>query len=133
MRSETSIIQTIGRAARNVDGEVILYADEITGSLKRAIKETERRREIQLAYNKANNITPKSIEKGIKDIRAMISGEKTTEAVLKIEMTAEPHEIEEVIREKDAQMKEAARKLDFETAAILRDEIVVLKRELEPK
>jgi excinuclease ABC subunit B len=128
LRSETSIIQTIGRAARNVNGEVILYADVMTGSLKRAIDETQRRRKIQLAYNKTHGITPKTIEKQIKDIRAMLSGEKSTEAVLKLELTAEPHEIEEVIREKESEMKEAARKLDFETAAILRDEIVILRQ-----
>ncbi|MBI5794500.1 excinuclease ABC subunit UvrB [Candidatus Uhrbacteria bacterium] len=132
LRSETSIIQTIGRAARNVKGEVILYADEITGSVKRAIKETERRRKIQLAYNQEYGITPKSIEKQIHDIRAMLSGEeKSTEAILKLELTAEPHEIEFVIKEKEHDMREAAKKLDFETAAILRDEIAMLKKELK--
>ncbi|MBI4437700.1 excinuclease ABC subunit UvrB [Candidatus Uhrbacteria bacterium] len=134
LRSETSIIQTIGRAARNVKGEVILYADEITGSVKRAIKETERRRKIQLAYNKKHNITPKTIEKQIHDIRAILSGdEKSTEAILKLELTAEPHEIKEVIKEKEYEMQEAAKKLDFETAAILRDEIALLKKELKGK
>jgi excinuclease ABC subunit B len=134
LRSETSIIQTIGRAARNVKGEVILYADEMTGSLTRAIKETNRRRKMQLAYNKEHGITPKTIEKQIHDIRGMLSGdEKSTEAILKLELTAEPHEIEEVIKEKDDEMKEAAKKLDFETAAILRDEITLLVKELKSK
>ncbi len=134
LRSETSIIQTIGRAARNVKGEVILYADEMTGSVKRAIKETERRRKIQLAYNKDHNITPQSIEKEIHDIRAMLRGDqKSTEAILKLELTAEPHEIELVIKEKTYDMKEAAKKLDFETAAILRDEITLLSKELKTK
>ncbi len=134
LRSETSIIQTIGRAARNVKGEVILYADEMTGSLTRAIKETNRRRKIQLAYNKKHGITPKSIEKQIHDIRTMLGGdEKSTEAILKLELTAEPHEIKEVINEKEYEMKEAAKKLDFETAAILRDEIVLLRKELKQK
>jgi excinuclease ABC subunit B len=132
LRSETSIIQTIGRAARNVDGEVILYADELTGSLKRAIQETDRRRAIQLAHNKAHGITPKSVTKEIKDIRRMLGGdEKSVEDVLALELTAEPHEIERVIKEKEYEMKEAARKLDFETATILRDEITLLKRELK--
>jgi excinuclease ABC subunit B len=132
LRSETSIIQTIGRAARNVDGEVILYADELTGSLKRAMKETDRRRVIQVAYNEAHGITPKSVTKEIKDIRRMLGGEeKSVEDVLALELTAEPHEIERVMKEKEYEMKEAARTLDFETAAILRDEIVLLKKELK--
>ncbi|MFA4845154.1 MAG: excinuclease ABC subunit UvrB [Patescibacteria group bacterium] len=132
LRSETSIIQTIGRAARNVKGEVILYADEMTGSLTRAIKETDRRRKIQLAHNDLHGITPKTIEKQINDIRAMLGGgEKSVEAILKLELTAEPHEIEEVIKEKEYEMEESAKRLDFETAAILRDEIVLLKKELK--
>lgn len=134
LRSETSIIQTIGRAVRNVKGEVVVYADELTGSLKRALKETERRRKIQLAYNKEHGITPQSIKKQIKDIRVMLGGdEATTAGILKLEMTAEPHEIEHVIKEKTYEMKEAAKRLDFETAAILRDEIALLAKELEKK
>ena len=135
LRSETSIIQTIGRAARNIDGRVILYADKMTGSLNRALQETERRRNIQIAHNKKHNITPKSVHKEIHDIRAMLSGEdeKSIEGILKLEMTAEPHEIEQVIKEKDYEMKEAAKKLDFETAAILRDEIAILSKELKFK
>ncbi|MBI5370352.1 excinuclease ABC subunit UvrB [Candidatus Uhrbacteria bacterium] len=133
LRSETSIIQTIGRAARNVNGEVILYADELTGSLKRAIKETDRRRKLQVAYNEAHGITPETVHKAIGDIRAMLGGEeeKQTNDVLALELTAEPHEIEEVIKEKGHEMREAARKLDFETAALLRDEITLLKKELK--
>ncbi|MBI4713635.1 excinuclease ABC subunit UvrB [Candidatus Uhrbacteria bacterium] len=132
LRSETSIIQTIGRAARNVNGEVILYADQMTGSLKRAIKETDRRRKIQLEYNKVNNIIPQSVQKEIKDIRGDLGGEKleTTERILELELTAEPHEIEKVVKEKEQEMKDAARVLDFETAAILRDEIVLLEKQL---
>ncbi|KKR05061.1 MAG: UvrABC system protein B [Candidatus Uhrbacteria bacterium GW2011_GWF2_39_13] len=135
LRSETAIIQTIGRAARNVKGEVIVYADQLTGSLDRALKETDRRRKIQLAYNKEHGITPKSIQKEIKDIRAMLSGEEehSIEGILKLEMTAETHEIEDVLKEKEYEMKEAAKKLDFETAAILRDEIVLLSKELNSK
>ncbi|MBI2473349.1 excinuclease ABC subunit UvrB [Candidatus Uhrbacteria bacterium] len=135
LRSETAIIQTIGRAARNVKGEVIVYADQLTGSLDRALKETDRRRKIQLAYNKEHGITPKSIQKEIKDIRAMLSGEEehSIEGILKLEMTAETHEIEDVLKEKEYEMKEAARKLDFETAAILRDEIAILSKELNSK
>jgi excinuclease ABC subunit B len=137
LRSETAIVQTIGRAARNVDGEVILYADNMTGSLDRAIKETARRRKIQLAHNKKHGITPKTVKKQIGDIRAMLGGEEDQEEtirdILKIEMTATAKELEEVIHDKEYDMKEAANKLDFETAALLRDELDVLKKELAEK
>ena len=134
LRSETAIIQTIGRAARNVKGQVILYADRMTGSLERSIKETERRQKMQLAYNKKHGITPETIKKTITDIRAMF-GEKDEQIqkVLDIEMTAEPHEIEAVIKDKEFDMKLAAGKLDFETATILRDELVYLKKQLLEK
>jgi len=129
LRSETSLIQTIGRAARNVLGQVILYADEMTGSMHRALQETERRRKLQLAYNKKHGITPQTIKKGIRDIREMIAGseQKSIEGILDLELMAEPHEIEEVIQEKLQEMKKASMKLDFETAAVLRDEIVLLR------
>ena len=135
LRSETSIIQTIGRAARNVEGTVILYADQMTGSLKRAIQETERRRSIQIEHNKKEGITPKSIKTVIGDIRALLGDaqEQDVRSVLSIELTAEPHEIKEVIKEKEEEMKQASRKLDFETAAILRDEIIILNKELKKK
>ncbi|NQV89386.1 MAG: excinuclease ABC subunit UvrB [Parcubacteria group bacterium] len=135
LRSETSMIQTIGRAARNVDGEVILYADKMTGSLTRAIDETNRRRKIQVAYNKKHGITPKTIIKEITDIREAlgVTSEANIKEILKLELTAEPHELKEVIKEKKYDMSEAAKKLDFETAAILRDEIDVLEKELEGK
>ncbi len=131
LRSETAMVQTIGRAARNADGKVIMYADQMTGSMKRAIKETNRRRKIQLAHNKKHKITPKTIIKEVKDIRGMLSEkEEETEDILKIELTAEPHEIQEIIDEKTYDMKEAANKYDYETAAILRDEIELLKKEI---
>ncbi|MBT3230803.1 excinuclease ABC subunit UvrB [Candidatus Uhrbacteria bacterium] len=133
LRSETSLVQTIGRAARNADGEVILYADKMTGSLTRAIEETDRRRDIQLAYNKKHGITPKTISKSIEDIREMLmSGESSQDIkdILKIEMTAEPHELKKVIKEKREEMKQASANLLFETAALLRDEIKVLEEEL---
>ncbi len=136
LRSETAIVQTIGRAARNSDGEVILYADNMTGSLERAIKETDRRRKIQLAYNKKHGITPKTIIKGIKDIREMLGADGvdvSIEGVLKLELTANSGELKEVIKEKEYEMKEASKQLDFETAAILRDEIVLLSKELKGK
>ncbi len=135
LRSETSIIQTIGRAARNVDGEVLLYADKMTGSLTRALKETDRRRTKQLAHNKKHGITPKTVIKEIKDIGEMLGVQTKDDVreILKLELTAEPHELKEVIKEKEYDMKEAAKKLDFETAAILRDELVILQEELNKK
>lgn len=126
LRSETSLIQTIGRAARNVFGEVVLYADNITGSMKRAIEETERRRKIQLAYNKKHNITPKTIKKNIEDILPKL---ETRKEILELEnIPQKGKKTSEIIKEKNSQMKEAARELDFETAAILRDEVAVLKK-----
>lgn len=136
LRSETSLVQTIGRAARNVNGEVVLYADQMTGSLKRALKETSRRRKIQLEHNKKHGITPKSIEKSIQDIREMLmsdEGEQDIKDVLKIELAAEPHELKKVIAEKRKEMKTAAANELFETAALLRDEIRMLEKELEEK
>jgi excinuclease ABC subunit B len=131
LRSETSLVQTIGRAARNVKGEVVLYADTITGSIRRALDETERRREIQLAYNKEHGITPKTIQKEIKDImEGMRADQNRVLAVLKLEEGPELAEkkIEEIIAEKDKEMRRAAKELEFELAAMLRDEIRELKK-----
>ncbi len=153
LRSEVSLIQTIGRAARNVNGRVILYADEMTGSMERAIGETNRRRDIQLAYNKEHGITPKTIQKKIHDITEGMESEheKAVKAELSLDMelfaaveemekkgkkgrgkfTKNP--IEKLIKMKEDEMKEAVKVLDFETAAILRDEIKVLRNKLEIK
>jgi excinuclease ABC subunit B len=134
LRSETSLIQTIGRAARHVDGKVLLYADVMTGSLTRALAETDRRRAIQTAYNTKHGITPQGIHKSIGDIRELI-GEAPTESeirsVLNIELKANPKALKEIIKEKEYEMKIAAAELRFETARILRDEIVELTRELK--
>jgi len=130
LRSETSLIQTMGRAARNVRGTVILYADHMTGSLTNAIRETERRRVIQLAYNKKHNITPKTIKKKIQDITEGLMAGKELEAAgraLALENAAAGRPVEELVREKELQMREAANNLQFELAALLRDEIRVLK------
>jgi excinuclease ABC subunit B len=127
LRSETSLVQTIGRAARNVRGEVVMYADVITGSIERAVRETDRRRKIQLAYNKKHHITPRTIIKEIKDILPV-------EDILKLEIQPVPKSKKErdtPIREKEREMKEAADALDFELAAILRDELRLLKKESE--
>lgn len=126
LRNETSLIQTIGRAARNVNGRVVLYADKITQSIDNAIKETNRRREIQLKYNKDNNITPKTIEKNIKNILEDFGIENKRVKTLEIEMVG--GDIKEIIKEKKEKMKEAAEKLEFELALILREEISILEK-----
>ena len=126
LRSETSLIQTIGRAARNVRGEVLMYADHITGSVQRAIHETERRRKIQIQYNAENNITPKTIIKQIRDI--------LPEEVLKLEMQPIPRSksgLEQLMKAKEKEMKEAAKALDFELATVLRDEIKILLKKIK--
>lgn len=130
LRSETSLIQTIGRAARNVNGRVILYADRITGSMKRAIDETERRRKIQLEYNKKHGITPKTILKNISDITDTMEmkHKKAVGKLLEIDKLLLQKNPEALIKEKERQMNSAVKILDFETAAILRDEIIELKK-----
>ncbi len=134
LRSTTSLIQIIGRAARHLNGKVILYADVMTGSLKRALAETARRREIQVKFNQAHGVTPTSISKKISDIGALLGVESvdTTKKILAIELTATPGEVKAVIKQKKEEMKMAAGNLLFETAAILRDEITVLEMELRP-
>lgn len=133
LRSETSLIQTIGRAARNVRGQVVLYADQMTGSMRRAIAETDRRRTKQLAYNKLHGITPRSIIKAQADLRAVLGlsiEEKDVKEILKLELSAETHDLEKVLKQKMKEMKTAAKDLEFELAAILRDEIGVLEKEI---
>lgn len=129
LRSETSLIQTMGRAARNVNGRVILYADHITGSLKKAIDETMRRREVQLAYNKKHGITPTTILKEIKDITEQIRTEhdETVATLLTIDLELYKKDPKGTLLDKREQMEEAVKILDFETAAILRDEIRILE------
>ncbi len=129
LRSETSLIQTIGRAARNSDGRVLLYADVMTGSLERAIAETNRRRALQEAFNKEHGITPTTIKKNIKDITEELQSDhaKAVNAELSIDEKLFKKNPDKLIKLKEKQMKEAVKALDFETAAILRDEIKVLK------
>nr|MBP6060583.1 UvrB/UvrC motif-containing protein [Candidatus Paceibacterota bacterium] len=163
LRSDTSLIQTIGRAARNSEGRVILYADVLTGSMERALGETKRRRDIQLAYNKKHGITPKTILKKIHDItEAMESdhgkavnaelaldvelfkkafakdksnkGKTETETLRNVAKSDEERNkevYEKIIKLKEKEMNKAVKELDFETAAILRDEIGVLRVRLE--
>jgi len=130
LRSERSLIQTIGRAARNENGRVIMYADRITRSMGIAIEETQRRRTIQEAYNKEHGITPKTIQKGVRDvIRATTAAEETEtyDAAPAKKMTKK--EREKTIAKMEAEMKEAAKALDFERAAELRDLLLELKAE----
>ena len=135
LRSETALIQTIGRAARNVNGRVILYADEMTPALEKAISETNRRREIQLQYNKEHGITPKTIAKKIKSITDQMRTEhdETVDTLLKVDMDLFLKNPKGVLKEKREQMNEAVALLDFETAAIIRDEIKVLEESLLKK
>jgi excinuclease ABC subunit B len=136
LRSETSLIQTIGRAARNVDGKVILYADQVTGSMQRAIEETNRRREKQVEYNTANGITPESIKRSIHDIldsvyerdHVLISTGGAAAQGEFGEAASIGHNLEAVIADMETRMREAAADLDFETAARLRDEIKRLRQ-----
>lgn len=128
LRSETSLIQTIGRAARNVNGRVIMYADQMTGSLEKAINETKRRRELQLAYNKKHGITPKTVHKAIKDITEQLRTEhgKAVGLLLDVDKELYKKNPRKFIADKKKQMDAAVKELDFETAAIIRDEIAVL-------
>jgi len=125
LRSETALIQTIGRAARNVNGRVVLYADQMTDALEYAISETNRRREIQIAYNTQHGITPQSIKKEIKSIADQMRSEhdETVDTLLKVDMELFKKNPKKVLKEKRRQMEEAVAILDFETAAILRDEM----------
>jgi excinuclease ABC subunit B len=165
LRSETALIQTIGRAARNIEGRVILYADIMTGSLESAINETNRRRSIQIAYNKKNNITPKTIIKKIKDITEELESKhekavnmeldldmelfkktftksksnknKTEKESIKNIMLSDQDRNKEIYKKiiniKEKQMNKAVKELDFESAAILRDEIILLNKKIEEK
>jgi len=128
LRSTVSLIQTIGRAARNVDGRVILYADQITASMKKAINETNRRREKQLAYNQENKITPQTIIKNITDISQNLEDERAQALVdlVKLDRATYGGNMRKIVKEKEKQMREAIKELDFETAALLRDEIKLL-------
>ncbi len=133
LRSETSLIQTIGRAARNVSGRVILYADSVTGSMKAAIDETRRRRELQTRYNREHGITPATIRKNIHDITERL-GTEHDEAVrtsLSIDEELFAKDPMKLIRRKETEMQDAVKILDFESAAILRDEIRAFEARLE--
>jgi excinuclease ABC subunit B len=133
LRSSGSLIQTIGRAARNVEGRVVMYADTITNSMKQAIEETDRRRQLQMAYNREHEITPESIKKSISDVLTSIYEKDyyTVPAVPDAERAAlvAKEEIPALIAQLDKEMRAAAKRLEFERAAELRDRI----RELEKR
>jgi excinuclease ABC subunit B len=129
LRSSTSLIQTVGRAARNSEGHVIMYADSITDSMRICIEETNRRRSIQMKYNEEHHITPTTIKKAVRDLIAV---SKAIESV-KVSLDKDPEsmsdaELDKVIEKTEKQMRKAAADLDFETAADLRDKLLELKK-----
>jgi len=130
LRSERSLIQTTGRAARNVNGEVIFYADKVTGSMKKAIDETNRRRALQEAHNRKMGITPETIKSSIKDIAASIYEADYWNVPVAAEEEAEYGINDEALKRLEAEMKEAAKKLEFERAAVIRDKIKEIKKKM---
>lgn len=135
LRSETSLIQIIGRAARNVSGRVVLYAERITGSMEYALSETNRRRKLQIAHNTLHGITPMTIKKTIHDITEHLESEhdKAVRANVLLDQEIFAKDPEKLIRLKEKEMREAVKILDFESAAILRDELVLLKKKKEER
>ena len=132
LRSETSLVQTIGRAARNAEGHVIMYADNMTDSMKNAIEETKRRRKIQMAYNEEHGITPTTIQKSVRDLISISKKVAATE----LQMDKDPESMSEkellkLIADVTKQMKKAAAELNFEAAAELRDKLIELKKMLK--
>jgi len=133
LRSERSLIQTIGRAARNANGKVIMYADRITNSMKKAIDETERRRKKQIAYNKKHNITPKTVRKAVRDVIEATKVAEISEkyVVNKKSKKMSKKEIKRLIAAMEKEMRQAAKELEFEQAAQIRDAIIELKLQLQ--
>jgi len=130
LRSEGALIQTMGRASRHVDGHVIMYADVVTDSMRRAIDETYRRRRIQTEYNEKHGITPVGIRKAIKDISSRVKAVAEAAASYKVGSPLARDEITRLIKDLEQQMKQASKNLEFEKAALLRDQIVGLRREI---
>ena len=131
LRSETSLIQTIGRAARNADGRVIMYADVITDSMRRAIDETQRRRQIQNKYNEEHGITPTTIKKAVRDLIAISKAATESKADMEKDIESMSRkELEKLLKELSKQMHKAAAELDFEHAAQLRDRIIEIKKSM---
>jgi excinuclease ABC subunit B len=132
LRSTGALIQTMGRAARHIDGHVIMYADTVTSSMQAAIDETQRRRRIQQAYNKEHGITPQGIRKAIKDITQRVKVAADVHAVYDTTTPLTKEDVARLVRELEGQMKTAARNLEFEKAALIRDRIIELRKEFEP-
>ena len=137
LRSETSLIQTIGRAARNSEGHVIMYADIMTDSMRVAIEETERRRKIQQAYNEAHGITPMTIKKAVRDLISISKAEEEDQPK-RLKLKKDPESMSEkelmaLIGEVQKKMQKAAAELNFEQAAVLRDQMMELKKQLYEK
>jgi len=131
LRSEGSLVQTIGRAARHVDGHVIMYADTVTESMRKAIEETYRRRKIQMEYNEKHGITPTGIRKAIRDITDRVRAVAESRQPYSVGTDIPRSELARLIKDLESQMKAAAKNLEFEKAALLRDQIVELRRSLE--
>ncbi len=127
LRSETSLIQTIGRAARNAEGLVIMYADAMTASMMAAIGETERRRKKQDAFNKAHGIVPKTIVKSVRDLVDLSHGEEEAEHAVRLKNNMTKKELDAAVEKLEKEMKEASKRLEFEYAAVLRDRIIELR------
>ena len=131
LRSQQALIQTMGRAARHIDGHVIMYADTITGSMQRAIDETQRRRHIQEEYNIEHGITPTGIKKAIKDITERLGTTAIAEKQAAYSgKQLDKSEISRLIKDLESQMKQAAKQLEFEEAALLRDRIIELRKDM---
>ena len=130
MRSQTALIQTIGRAARHVDGYVVMYADKVTKSMNKAIDETNRRRVIQESYNLEYGITPQGIRKTIHDITERVRETVQKDEFINSQGNLPKDELVKLINDLQLQMKDAAKKLEFEKAALLRDQIVDLRKVL---
>ncbi|MBM2811866.1 MAG: excinuclease subunit, partial [Chloroflexi bacterium] len=130
LRSETALVQTIGRAARHETGRVIMYADRVTDSMERAIRETYRRREAQILYNEQRGITPRGIVKGVRDISPHLRAVAETAAEYRVDGTLDRQNVLRVIKELEAEMKRAARELEYEHAAMLRDQITEMRKSI---
>jgi excinuclease ABC subunit B len=132
LRSETSLIQTVGRAARNADGRVIMYADNMTESMRRAISETNRRREIQQQYNEDHGITPTTIKKAVRELIAISKAANTGGVALEKDVESmSDKELEKLIKELNKKMHRAAAELNFEEAAVIRDQITNIRRVID--
>jgi excinuclease ABC subunit B len=131
LRSAGSLIQTIGRAARHVEGHVIMFADTVTESMRKAIDETYRRRQKQIAYNEAHGIVPVGIVKGIRDLADRVKAVAEEKVAYSVELDLPKDELARLIKDLENQMRAASRSLEFERAAELRDQIVELKRRMD--